>query len=81
MHEEQNQLLGCHIELKKRIVGGLLGKSHGNTNSALKIPPSLQLINNVQQQLGRIYWTLHHDRPLKEIQTIFQSNRNAFWRI
>ena len=39
-------LFGCHIGLRKRIVGGLLGKSQGNTNSALKIPPSL-LLNNI----------------------------------
>lgn len=34
-------LLGCHIGVVNRILGGESGKSSGKLNRALKIPPSL----------------------------------------
>ncbi|XP_666224.1 hypothetical protein [Cryptosporidium hominis TU502] len=35
--------LGCHISCSKHIFGGLFGKSSGNVNNALNIPPSYKV--------------------------------------
>jgi hypothetical protein len=37
----ENALLGCHIGVVKRILGGKSGNSGGKVNRALKKPPSL----------------------------------------
>lgn len=40
---DQNTLLGCHIGVMKRILGGKSGNSGGKVNRALKKPPSLNM--------------------------------------
>lgn len=40
---DKNALLGCHIGVIKRILGGKRGNSVGKVNRALKKPPSLDM--------------------------------------
>ena len=42
-NQNNNILFGCHISVKKRILGGFNGYSFGNVRFALKKPPSLFL--------------------------------------
>jgi len=44
-----NVLLGCHIGVMKRILGGMSGNSDGKVNRALKKPPSLGINVSVQK--------------------------------
>lgn len=74
-------LLGCHMVLIKRMVGGLFGKSQGNTISALKSPPSLVFRGVFVFLLGSTNWTFHDHRPLEQVYIILQSYRNAFRRV
>lgn len=48
-----NALLGCHIGVMKRILGGKSGNSGGKVNRALKKPPSLG-IKVSMQEISRI---------------------------
>ena len=46
-------LLGCHIGVIKRILGGKSGNSGGKVNRALKKPPSLEMKIRMEVSAGR----------------------------
>jgi hypothetical protein len=54
MQDGVNALLGCHIGVMKRILGGKSGNSGGKVNRALKKPPSLEVNVSIQETSGGI---------------------------
>ena len=49
----ENALLGCHIGVMKRILGGKSGYSGGKVNRALKKPPSLGIKIRIRETTRR----------------------------
>ena len=54
MQDGVNPLLGCHIGVMKRILGGKSGNSGGKVNRALKKPPSLGTNVSIQETSKRM---------------------------
>lgn len=54
MQDGVNALLGCHIGVMKRILGGKSGNSGGKVNRALKKPPSLEVNVSIQETSRRM---------------------------
>jgi hypothetical protein len=52
MQDGVNALLGCHIGVMKRILGGKSGNSGGKVNRALKKPPSLGIKSVYRKPVG-----------------------------
>jgi hypothetical protein len=50
----ENALLGCHIGVMKRILGGKSGNSGGKVNRALKKPPSLERKIRIREATKRV---------------------------
>ena len=55
--------LGCHISEIKVMVGGMFGKSGGNTNRALKKPPSKRVPSGPMIKISHSYRLLSSVKP------------------